>query len=302
VTELAADVRAVTQMGTQIHALPTYRRVVELVRSGAIGPVREVVVFCNGKTWSGGERPADAPPVPESLHYDLWLGPAAERPYHPEYVSGGAWRRWWAFGGGTLADMSCHYTDLAFWALGLDWPESVEAEGPQVHPETTPPWLVVRYEFPARTAVASTDTWSIVRPAVKLSWYDGDRRPEHLEPRGLAEWQNGVLFIGDGGFVVSDYYNHLVGPKEKFAGFEAPKPWIPDSVGHYEEWISACKTGGGTTCPFHYSGRLTETVLLGNVAYRTGRRLEWDARRLRATNAPEAAEFVESTYRRGWSI
>lgn len=300
-TELASDVEAVTQMGTQIHALPNYRRVVELVRSGAIGPVREVVVFCNGKTWSGGERPSDAPPVPDGLRYDLWLGPAEERPYHPDYLPAN-WRRWWAFGGGTLADMSCHYTDLAFWALGLDYPVTVEAEGPPPHPETTPPWLVVRYEFPAGTMPARDGFAAARRPGVKLSWYDGGKKPEALAPLGLAAWENGVLFIGDGGFVVSDYDRHVIGPEKDFAGFEPPAKTIPDSVGHYKEWIDACKSGGETTCPFSYSGRLTETVLLGNVAYRTGKKLEWDWKRLRATNAPEADRFIETRYRAGWTL
>src|SRR5262249_34219974 len=135
---------------TQIHAGANYRRVVELVKSDAIGPVREAIAFCNGKSWSGGGRPTDTPPVPPGLHFDLWLGPAPERPYSPEYVPFN-WRRWWDFGGGTLADMGCHYIDLAYWALALRYPVSVEAEGPPVNAETTPAWLAVHWQFPMRT-------------------------------------------------------------------------------------------------------------------------------------------------------
>src|SRR5205085_7599249 len=161
VREMAAEKKRVTQMGTQIHAGSNYRRVAEIIQSGAIGPVKEVHVWV-GRAWSGKGRPKETPPVPEDLHWDLWLGPAEDRPYHPDYLPE-KWRGFWAFGGGTLADMACHHMDLPFWALDLRYPEKVSAEGSPVDPEAAAKWAIVTYEFPARDQL----------PAVKLNWYDG---------------------------------------------------------------------------------------------------------------------------------
>jgi predicted dehydrogenase len=291
IRELARKMGAVTQMGTQIHAGDNYRRVVEIVRASAIGPVREVHVFCNEKTWSGGERPSDSPPVPEGLRWDLWIGPAPARPYNPTYLPMN-WRRWWDFGGGTLSDMACHYMDLAFWALELRDPSSIVAEGPPVHPETTPPGLAVQYGFPARGD----------HPACKVSWYDGASKPPVLATLGLSDWVNGVLFIGDRGHLIADYDKWVIGPKDRFPDFKPPTPTIPASIGHHREWIEACKQRGPTTCNFDYSGALTETVLLGNVAYRSGKTIAWDAERLIATNVPDALRFIDPPYRSGWSL
>ncbi len=286
--ELASEKGLVTQMGTQIHAGDNYRRVVELIRAGAIGPVSEVHVWC-GKTWSGGERPTDRPPVPKGLHWDLWLGPAPERPYHSAYHPAG-WRRWWDFGGGTLGDMACHYMDLPWWALELSAPTSVEATGPPVHPETTPPDLTVRYEHPAAGD----------RPALSLTWYDGRARPEVLEELDLQSWGSGVLFIGERGHLVADYGRCVLGPESDFEGFQRPDPIIPPSIGHHAEWIEACKNGGSTTCDFQYSGALSEAVLLGNVAYRVGERIEWEGAKLRVTNSEKAQALVSKEVREGW--
>jgi predicted dehydrogenase len=288
--ETAAQFKVATQMGTQIHATDNYRRVVELVQSGAIGPVRECHVWC-GKTWSGGERPKETPPVPKHLHWDLWVGPAPERPYHPTYLPAN-WRRWWDFGSGTLGDMACHYMDLPFWALDLRHPTSVEAEAPPVHPETTPPWMIIRYEFPARGDM----------PAVKLSWSDGGKQPKVLGEAKLPRWDSGVLFIGDKGMLLADYDRRQLYPESTFHDFQPPTPSIPASIGHYNEWIAACKTGSATTCNFRYSGALTEAVLLGHVAYRTNQRLDWDGEKLKATNCPDAERLVKKEYRKGWEI
>lgn len=290
IARLAKEQKVATQMGTQIHAGDNYRRVVELIQAGAIGTVREVHIWV-GRSWSGGERPKETPAVPETLSWDLWLGPAAERPYHPDYVPKN-WRRWWAFGGGTLGDMGCHHQDLAFWALGLRHPTSIEAEGPPVHPETTPAQLTVKYQFAARGA----------QPPVTLTWYDGDRRPSILAERNLPSWGAGSLFIGDKGVLQADYGKHRLFPQERFTDYKRPEPTIPKSVGHHQEWIDACKTGSPTTCNFDYAGALTEAVLLGNVAYRLGRKIEWDAENLKATNAPEADPLIQKQYRAGWSL
>ncbi len=290
VAELAAKHKRVTQMGTQIHAGGNYRRIVELIQGGAIGPVREAHVWC-AKVHSGGDRPKETPAVPDTLAWDLWLGPAAERPYHPTYVPF-HWRGWWAFGGGTLADMACHYTDLPFWALKLRHPTSVSAEGAPVHPEAAGKWVIARYEFPARDDM----------PAVKLTWYDGGKRPPHFAEGKLPQWGDGVLFVGDKGMLLADYSRRLLLPEEKFRDFTPPKPTIPDSIGHYKEWVEACKTGGPTTCNFDYSGALTETVLLGNVSYRLGKSFTWDAKNLKAVNEPEAERFIQHQYRKGWGL
>jgi hypothetical protein len=185
--------------------------------------------------------------------------------------------------------------DLPHWALGLREPLSAEViEGPPVHPDSTPPWLIVRYEHPARGE----------QPPVNLTWYHGGRQPPPaVLPSELADkWKAGVLFIGSKGMLLSDYGNHVLLPEKAFAGFVAPKPFIADSIGHHAEWIEACKTGGPTTCNFEYSGALTQAALLGNVAYRTGKKIEWDSKHLRARNCPQADKFIQHQYRAGWKI
>jgi len=293
VMETARKARRATQIGTQIHAGNNYRRVVELVQSGAIGTIQQVHVWVNA-TYGGKDRPKETPPVPPQLHYDLWLGPVPARPYSPEYVPR-VWRNWWAFGGGALADFGCHYMDLPHWALGLRVPLSAEVlDGPPVHPESVPPWMIVRYKYPKREA----------KPPVALTWYHGGKQPpaEILPPDLAPKWRSGVLFVGAKGNLLSDYGRHMLLPEKDFAGFVPPPHSIPDSIGHHAEWIRACKTGQPTTCSFDYSGPLTEAVLLGNVAYRTGKKIEWDSKHLRATGCPEANAFIRHTYRRGWKI
>lgn len=295
VTEAARRLKRVTQIGTQIHAGGNYRRVVELIRSDAIGEVTEVHVWV-ASSYGGRDLPKDAPPVPKSLDWDLWLGPVTGRPYHPEFAPF-AWRNWWHFGGGSLADFGCHFMDLPFWALDLHHPVSVEAEGPPVHPESTPPWLIVRYDFPAR--IMGGAKWS----PLKLTWYHGGKYPEQLvTPEQRKQWASGVLFVGKKGMLLSDYGRHVLLPEKDFAGFVKPQPFIKDSIGHHREWVEAIQLGGSTTCRFEYSGPLTETALLGNVAYRTGRRLEWDFGKMAATNCPEADAFIRHQYRQGWKI
>ena len=295
ITETARQTKRVTQIGTQIHAGGNYRRVVELIRSGAIGEVSDVHVWV-GANYGGKELPKDKPPVPANLDWDLWLGPVKERSYHPEFVPF-AWRNWWHFGGGSLADFGCHFMDLPFWALDLHHPTSIEAEGPLVHPESTPTSLTVRYQFPAR--VKEGTKWS----PLKLTWYHGSKYPtDFLTPEQFKKWGGGVLFIGTKGQLLADYGRHVLLPEKDFDGFVKPAPFIQDSIGHHREWIEAIKTGGTTTCRFDYSGPLTETALLGNVAYRVGKKLEWDFASLKATNCPEADEFIQHHYRRAWKI
>ena len=286
--------KVATQMGTQIHASGNYRRVVELIQSGAIGPVREAHAWC-GRYGPGGGLPEGEDPVPPHLHWDLWLGPAPWRPYNKRYMPGNlTWNRWWDFGNGTLGDMGSHVIDLPFWALKLKHPTTVEVEADPTpaSPYTNAKWMVIKWEHPA------TDE----RPALKLIWYDGIKRPESPEGFDLNKWGLGVLFKGDKGMLLADYGRHVLLPEAKFKDFQRPEPWIPPSLGHHKEWIHACKTGEPTTCNFDYSGLLIEHNLLGNVAYRTGKKLHWDPKTLKATNCPEADRFIRREYREGWTL
>jgi predicted dehydrogenase len=292
---LAKEKKLVTQMGTQIHAGDNYRRVVELVQSGAIGPVREVYVWVTAQY--SGAKFTTGTPTPAGLDWDLWLGPATERPYS-EGVHPFNWRKFWDYGTGALGDFGCHYMDLVHWALDLRGPSAVEAEGPPVDAVSTPEYCVARYEYPARGD----------KPAVKLTWHDSGRQPAIASEVKIGDktvgevFKSAQLFIGEKGMIVSDYGRHMLLPEEKFAGFQRPEQTIPASVGHHREWVEAIKSGGPTTCNFDYSGALTEAVLLGTVAYRTGKRIEWDAENLKITNAPETQPLIHKEYRKGWTL
>ncbi len=289
VAEAAKKAGVATQLGTQIHAGENYRRVVEMIQSGVIGDVNEVHVWV-GKGWGGGDRPEGGQEPPATLSWDLWLGPAPVRPFWPGRYHPAQWRRWWDFGQGTLGDMACHYMDLPFWALKLRHPTHCEAEGPEVHPETCPLGLIVRYQFPERDGL----------PPVKFTWYDGNKIPR--EVAGQKVPGSGVMFIGSEGQMFADYGSYRLFPQEKFAGYKPPAPTIPRSIGHHAEWLKACRDGSPTTCNFDYSGALTEAVLLGNVAFRTGAKLEWDAKNLKATNHSPADKYIRKQYREGWEV
>jgi predicted dehydrogenase len=303
----AAQAGVATQMGTQIHAEDNYRRVVELIQAGAIGPVSEVHVWV-GRAWgwqptvedaqkygdivSLQERPAEEETIPSGLDWELWLGPAPARPFHSVYVPGPKWYRWWDFGNGTMSDLGSHWIDLPFWALELKHPESIEAAGPPPHPEIAPASMQVTYEYAARGE----------HPPVRLTWYQGTNKPQLLTDGAIPAWDSGVLFVGARGMVLSDYFRHALLPETEFAGFQPPEPTIPKSLGHHAEWIHACKTGAPTTCNFEYAGWLTEANHLGNVAFRAGQKLVWDPEQLAATNCPEAEPFIRRQYRDGWSL
>lgn len=307
-TEVAQENGVATQMGIGNHASETFRRVVEIIRSGGIGEVKEVYVWCDNE-WEEAPRKV-APynlaeydyrppgmPVPAHLDWDLWLGPAPVRPYnrwyHPLH-----WRGWWDFANGRLGDIGCHTIDLVFWALDLKYPLTVEAEGPgRPAKERLPPWLTVRWTFPARGNL----------PPVTLNWYDGNKRPERFKGVDLPhDWPVAVLFVGAEGMLITQIEivppRFQLHPKEKFADYTLPPRTIPRTMGHYREWITACKTGGSTTTNFDYSGPLTETVLLGTVAYRVGQKLHWDPVNLKAANCPEADRFIAREYRKGWEL
>ena len=289
--------KVATQMGTQIHARDNYRRVVELVQSGAIGPVREAHVWCN-RFSSQAPPPQGKAPIPEGLDWDLWLGPAPYRPYQNGYMPGNlTWNRYWDFGNGILGDMGSHLIDLPYWALDLRYPATVEADAPTADPVIYPPQLIVTWEHPRRGDGPHEQ-------ACKVVWYDGRAKPNELFGIDLSKYGIGALFVGDEGMLLADYGRRSLHPAEKFADYKPPEPWIPPSLGHHREWIEAAKAGDheATLCNFEYSGRLIEHNLLGTVAHRVGRKLQWDAERLKAANAPEADRYIHKQYRKGWEF
>ncbi|MEX2187876.1 MAG: Gfo/Idh/MocA family oxidoreductase [Pirellulales bacterium] len=306
IRQAAAKAKVATQMGTQIHAEDNYRRVVELIRAGAIGTVREVHVWVSRAWgWQGSEaesrqnhdivhvqdRPPGADPIPKDLDWDLWLGPAPERPFNNVYVPGPKWYRWWDFGNGTMSDLGSHRIDLPFWALGLKAPKTIEAHGPPPHAELAPASMSVDYEY-----AAAGD-----QPAVKLSWHQGIEKPKLWQDKQIPQWGDGVLFVGDDGMLLADYFKYVLLPEEKNR-VDRQVVTIPKSRGHHAEWIHACKTGEPTTCNFEYAGWLTEANHLGNVAFRAGKKLEWNPEKMTATSAPEADKFIRREYRTGWKL
>ncbi|MBS0208569.1 MAG: Gfo/Idh/MocA family oxidoreductase [Planctomycetes bacterium] len=310
VTEVARQSGVATQMGTQLHASANYRRVVEFVQSGALGPVREVHVWVS-RAWGWQsqddaeknkdivwtmDRPTDTSTVPPELDWDLWLGPARARPFHEVYFPGPKWYRWWDFGSGTMSDLGSHWNDLPFWALKLDAPRTIDASGPPPHPEIAPASFSATYEYGPRGDL----------PPVKLTWHQGALKPKLWTDGKIPQWPNGVLFIGDQGSLLADYskYQLLVDGKQlpNFAPFQMPAKSIPDSIGHHAEWLQACKSGSPTTCHFDYAGPLTEANHLGSIAYRAGRKLVWDAKNMKFPNAPEAEKMLGREYRTGWSL
>jgi len=305
VAEAAREYKVATQMGNQGQADERPRLMSEYILDGAIGPVREVHVWTdrplkglNSVYWPQGvERPKEEPPVPDTLDWDLWLGPAPHRPYHPAYLPFN-WRGWWDFGTGALGDIGCHALSAVFKALKLGPPTSVEAISTLVNNETYPVASAVHYQFPARGDM----------PPVKLTWYDGGMRPprpdELEDDRQIGT--GGALFIGDKGKMLGE---RLI-PEAKMKEYGKPPEVLPRSPGHSEEWIQACKGGkpAGSNFPDH-AGPLAEAVLLGNVALRpelkekmNRTKLLWDGPNLKITNVPEANEFLHREYRQGWTL
>jgi hypothetical protein len=306
ITEAAAKAGVPTQMGTQIHSMPNYHRVVELVQSGAIGAVREAHVWV-ARAWGlqskedadqnkdivfVTDRPSEEMQPPAWLDWKLWIGPAPWRPYHEVYLPGPKWYRWWDFGNGTMSDLGSHWLDLPFWALKLDAPLTVESFGPPPHPEIAPASLTAVYEYGARGDL----------PPCKVTWYQGMHKPEIWKKGLIPAWPSGALFIGEKATLLSDYSKHVVILGDKCQEFQRPQQFVPDSPGQQQEWIQACKTGGPTASPFSYAGLLTEANHLGNVAFRAGKKLEWDRAALRAKNCPEADRYLGREPRAGWKL
>ena len=306
IREAAKAAGVATQMGTQIHAMKNYRRVVELIQGGAIGAVTECHVWVS-RAWGlqseeaakrnrdivfVTERPKDAQVPPAHFNWDLFLGPAVDRPFHSVYFPGPKWYRWWDFGSGTMSDLGSHWNDLPFWALNLDAPLTIEASPGPADMELAPATMSATYEYGPRGTM----------PACKLTWYQGELRPTIWTEKIIPQWADGALFIGDKGMLLADYGKHVLLPEEQYKDFQRPAQTIPDSIGHHKEWLEAAKNGGPTTCNFDYSGGLTEANHLGNVAYRVGKKIHWDAAKLECPGAPEAAKFLKREYRKGWEL
>jgi len=292
-TEAAREHEVMTQMGIQLHAEECVRLVAEMIKSGLIGKVRRVDIW-SGKNWGGGTRPKEAEPVPETLDWDLWLGPAPWRPYNHVYLPGN-WRRWWDFGTGTLGDMGCHIIDPAFWALDLGYPTSVEAHPAKFNDETYPEATTVKWEFPARGD----------QPPVTVTWNDGDRRPERPKQleKGRRLPDQGGLYYGEKGTILAPHGgNPSLIPYSRMRDIKMPESFLSRGVNHYQDWIKACKGGPKPLANFDYSGPLSETILLGNVAALAGEKLEWDGPNLKVTNMPEANKHLRRKYREGWKL
>jgi predicted dehydrogenase len=306
-TLAAREAKVATQMGNQGMAFEGNRLLNEWIADGAIGAVREVHVWSDrptskGKTplwWPQGmERPTETPPVPADLDWDLWLGPAPYRPYHPAYAPF-KWRGWWDFGSGGLGDMGIHNIAPIFSALNLGAPLSVNASSTPVPKETIPHANVVHFEFAARSGM----------PAVKLHWYDGGimpARPEELEDNRPFDREDGAILVGEKGKILVEGWGgekpRLI-PETRNKEYQRPAKRLPRSVGHHKEWLLACRTGSATRSNFDFAGPLTEAVLLGMVCVRNGGdKIYWDSANLKITNDPDANEFLHYKYRAGWEI
>jgi len=323
-TQLAEEYGVTTQMGIGNHTTEIFHQAVEIIQAGDIGAVRDVYVWCDNK-WDRYQGPKAWPPravkdynpenadkqlkeespIPAHLDWDLWLGPAEYHPY-PGFGRGlyhpSNWRSWWDFGNGRIGDIGSHAIDLVFWALDLKYPLAAEGEGPdRAGLERVPPWQKATWTFPARGN----------KPPVTLKWCHGNTRFDELKDLDLPhEWPIAIHFVGTDGRLTMQIERGPAGPmelypKSKFANYTPPPRTLPRSYGNeYQQWIQAIRNNNPARAemPFSYSGPLSETLALGNVAYRVGKKLKWDPVHLKATNASEADKFIQGSYRRGWEL
>ncbi|MGY8653740.1 MAG: Gfo/Idh/MocA family protein [Verrucomicrobiia bacterium] len=307
-TEAARKAGVATQMGNQAQAGEQTRVVQEFVMDGAVGQVREAHIWTDrpskglfAEYWPQGvDRPKDTPAVPATLDWNLWLGPAPERTYHPAYLPT-KWRGWWDFGTGALGDIACHFFDPVFRALKLGAPISVEASTTRVNKETYPVGSMITYHFPKRGDMAP----------VKLVWYDGGLRPARPDVVGDGDVMgtNGLLLMGDNGALLSDWNKWRLFSDKRATEYGAPPKKLSRSPGHHKEFALACKGGDPAGSNFDWAGPMTETVLLGNVVLRpqlredlTKTKLLWDAKNLKFSNHEGANEFLRREYRKGWQV
>lgn len=287
-TKLAAEKRVATQLGVQRHTLSALHKAVELVQSGAIGTVKEV------HSWIGGGRgmyplPTDNPPTPATIQWDLWIGPGKEHAYTPE-LAPYKWRFWWDYGTGEAGNWGCHILDIPYWALNLKYPTRVTHSVGTPDAIRTPKEMSATYEFPA---VGD-------RPALTLHWYHGT--PPILKELNLNEKGMNNLFIGSKGMLLCGFDKTQLLPEDRFKEFKEPAPLLPKSPGFHKEWFAAIKGGKPATCEFGYTGPMTETVLLGNVAYRAQESFDWDADTLKAKGSRKVEAYLRPSFRKGWEI
>jgi predicted dehydrogenase len=315
--EAARKANVATQMTASSRASEEALRLCEMIWDGAIGPVREVHCWSNRPLWPQGmDRPAGEDKVPDYLDWDLWIGPAPMRPFKAvwpdnalELKQVGAgyskgvyhpwnFRGWWDFGTGALGDMGCHHFNTLFKALKLGHPTSVEASSTRVLPETAPLASVVTWEFPARDEM----------PPLRLTWWDGGikpPRPSELE-RDRPWPDEGNMYVGQQGKILGETNNGRIIPEERMKAYRLPPKTLPRPALQGDlvtaEWIAACKGGAAASCNFDVADLLTEVVLLGNIAIRTGKKLYWDAEQMKFTNDQDANKYIQEPYRSGWSL
>jgi len=296
VAEVARETKVATQVAVGNQASEATRQLCEWVWAGAIGPVRQVLNWSDRPYWAQGiDRPAGEDPVPAGLNWDLWLGPAPARPFLNLYQPF-VWRGWTDFGTGALGDMGCYSFDTIFRVLKLGAPSHVEASATKVHPETFPVASIVHFDFPARGSM----------PPVRLTWSDGGLKPPRPAdlPAEPGFDKDGLLFVGDRGTILCGFNGakpRLI-PEVRMKAFKPPAPTLPRSPGHDREWIDACKGGPTPGANFEFAGMVTEALLLGNVALRAEKELQWDGAARTITNAPEANALLGTRYRDGWGI
>jgi predicted dehydrogenase len=330
-TLAARKYKVVTQMGNQGHSQEGIRRLCEMIWSGVIGQVSEAHCWTNRPIWPQGRtRPPGSDPVPDYLNWDTWIGPAPMRPFvqswpeerQTEQTGDGQsngngkrrrrrqngvyhpfnWRGWWDFGCGALGDMACHVMDGANWALKLGAASSVELVGSgPISPDMAPTSSIIKYQFPAREGM----------PPCTLTWYDGGNKPEKPKEMEAERWESsGTIFIGDKGKIMCGEYcgNPRLLPESSMADYKRPDPTIPRIPGNdqealpYIDFIRACKGGPPACSNFDVSGPFSEIVLLGNLALRLGKKMEWDSAHMRVKGCPEADQYIHPTYRKGWSV
>ena len=286
-TNAAREKKLATQLGNQRHANKGLREAVAIVKSGAIGDVKEA------HSWIASSRgmpkaPAEPEAVPPGLDWDLWLGPCAARPYTKGFAPYD-WRFWWEFGTGETGNWGCHILDIPFWALDLVYPTHVSGSGPEPDAQRTPTALTSRLDFPARGSL----------PPVSLHWYQG--RPGIAAEKGANDKAFNTLFIGSQGILACGFDKWKLLPEDTFTEFKGPEPAMPPSPGFHKEWIEACRGGTPASCNFDYSGPMSESVLLANIAYRIQGEFDWDAAALK-TSRDDATALLRRAYRKGWEV
>jgi len=298
----AKKYKVVTQMGNQGHASEGARLINEWIWDGAIGDVTEVQAWTDRPIWPQGklQRPAEKVAVPPPLAWKLWLGPSPDRPYDPAYHPFN-WRGWRDFGTGALGDMGAHILDHPNWALDLGDPETISANSSEFSNESFPQWSEVTWTFKGKKG----------KPGIKLVWRDGGKippRPENIEPgRKLGGSDGGVIYYGTKGTLMHGVYgrNPRLIPETFMKSYTRPEKTILRSPGIHQEWIDAIKNGTKSTTDFDYSSRLTELMLLGNIAILTQKNntnLEWNARKFKFNNLKEANRYLHMDYSPGWSL